>query len=259
MKKNELFFYYISENSNEEPTTECTSNNDALSSDCKEKTSVESVHSQESNFVSANQHTGNVKSKEPFMQSDGVVNPPIESGGSMDLPIEASSNSQDLHMESSDLETKKLSQEPNKPKINPVNHDHCYTLPHFVGDVQHFTVVEGVGEEDVSITDMNYCHSRLQIPKGAVPLNAMKHILDLQLLVDNLKKGCRKCSHTLDMTQAQGVLPRGLGGFLYIRCATCRELNTLQLSRTHKNESSKAQHHPGIFDLNTKAASGKQF
>ena len=142
---------------------------------------------------------------------------------------------------------------PTVDKCTVVQKDHSYCLPPGVEEVDHY---ETVLDNGFSTTDENYAISRMKIPKQAVPLNTMQHITDFEHLIESLKKGCKNCGLKLDMTQALGVLPKGLGGYLYIRCGLCDEISAVKLSKTHKSKSSKSVKHDGIFDLNTKAAVG---
>ena len=134
--------------------------------------------------------------------------------------------------------------------------DHNYSLPLELEDIDHIENLHENGTPLTECTDTNYCLSTKKLPKSLLPLDAMKHITDFQHLRDSLKEGCKKCSKKLDLTQALGVLPMGLGGYLYIRCESCHDICKVKLSKTHKPQSTKAKHHDGIFDVNTKAASG---
>ncbi len=147
----------------------------------------------------------------------------------------------------------KQDESPTKDKRTIIEVEHSYCLPPGVEEVDHY---ETVLDNGFSTTDENYAISRMKIPKQAVPLNAMQHITDFEHLIESLNKGCKKCGLKLDLTQALGVLPKGLGGYLYIRCGLCEEICAVKLSKTHKSKSSKSVKHDGIFDLNTKAAVG---
>ncbi len=80
--------------------------------------------------------------------------------------------------------------------------------------VEHEEIIST--DEVGSKSDENFCAARLKLPKRAVPLDTMKHITDLQHLVNGLRNGCKKCLQPLNMVHSCGVLPRGLGGILYV-------------------------------------------
>ena len=73
------------------------------------------------------------------------------------------------------------------------------------------------------------------------------------------------CRLSLNICSAKGVLPKGLGGWIYILCdnVACTALNKIFLGKQHKKSVSKednpfglSPHGCGIFDVNTKVASG---
>ena len=69
---------------------------------------------------------------------------------------------------------------------------------------------------------------------------------------------------SLNICSAQGVQPKGLGGWIYVMCdnPVCKAVNKISIGKQHKSVS-KVDNlfnltRPGyaIFDVNTKAASG---
>lgn len=108
-----------------------------------------------------------------------------------------------------------------------------------------------------------------------VPLSEFRSVVELDLLAKGLES-CNFCSLPLALSNAHGVLHRGLGGWVAVRCSylLCKKINHLPLSKLHKpayepkprpskdHESGTRPPMPrgtgaGVFDVNTKAAFGK--
>ena len=88
-------------------------------------------------------------------------------------------------------------------------------------------------------------------------------MVELQIIINQLKSGCKDCRLPLNLCQAQGVLPRGLGGWLYIFCdnPACKAINKVAIGKQHNRLSivkdiEKKRSGYKIFYINTKAAGG---
>ena len=133
-----------------------------------------------------------------------------------------------------------------------VNHDHQYHQQSKGNIVQ-----EGL---DVYEEEIDY-----GLPKGVIPIDKYKLVVELGHVVKQLKAGCMQCNLPLNICSSQGVQIRGLGGWIYIKCdnPACTKTNKVSLGKQHRKKMSEKKN-PfellprgcAIFDVNTKAASG---
>ena len=103
------------------------------------------------------------------------------------------------------------------------------------------------------------------LPKGVIPIDKYRLVVELGHVVKQLKVGCTQCNLQLNICSSQGVQIRGLGGWIYIRCdnAACTKINKVSLGKQHRkknpdksNPFNLSPRGCAIFDINTKAASG---
>ena len=96
----------------------------------------------------------------------------------------------------------------NEDNLNSFNHGHSYitslSYTDEICDQEIKTYEEEIGTQD--------------LPKGVVSLDKYRLVVELQIILNQLKSGCKDCRLPLNLCHAQGVLPRGLGGWLYIFC-----------------------------------------
>ena len=143
-----------------------------------------------------------------------------------------------------------------KQTSDAVNHDHTY--------------VQEMGEQDIYDVGLDVHEEKVDaasVPKTVIPVDTYHLVVELGHIVNQLKTGCTKCRLPLNICNAQGVLPRGLGGWIYITYnpynPVCTRMNKISLGKQHKKATPKANN-PfdltpkgcSIFDVNTKAASG---
>ena len=104
-----------------------------------------------------------------------------------------------------------------------------------------------------------------KLPKGIVPVDKYRFIVELSHIIKQLKSGCVQCNLPLNICNSQGVQPHGLGGWIYITCDNpiCMKMNKISLGKQHKktilegnNPFNVLPRGSAIFDVNTKAASG---
>ncbi|CAC5422540.1 unnamed protein product [Mytilus coruscus] len=100
------------------------------------------------------------------------------------------------------------------------------------------------------LTDDNLIY----LPPDLVPLCHCRLVTELDTLANQLKS-CRECSIPLHLHDAKGVRCYGLTGIVYIICqnSSCHTLNRVKLGKVHFEREKKGV---GIFDVNTKAATG---
>lgn len=83
-----------------------------------------------------------------------------------------------------------------------------------------------------------------------------RRVVELSVLVNGLAS-CIKCNLgplLLTPTYIKGEMKVGLGGYLYIQCSNCTELNRVPYGSTHSNSSDKGM---PSFTVNTKLGTGK--
>ncbi len=92
----------------------------------------------------------------------------------------------------------------------------------------------------------------------SVPSTTSDHkiICDVALLGDKLDR-CNLCDMPLRLSQCARVKYQGLGSYLYINCdnVDCKAVNRVPTSKQHRPPGKTRG--PMVWDLNTKAATGK--
>ena len=85
------------------------------------------------------------------------------------------------------------------------------------------------------------------------PLDSSRFLIDLHTLCSNMK--CEKCTRSVLLDDAIGVLPSGVSGYLVVKCQSCSCFIRAAMDKTH---SGRGEHHTGpkVFDVNTKLATG---
>ena len=130
-------------------------------------------------------------------------------------------------------------------------HDYCVSS---VSDNLNFikpvsSITGGRSDKEVELI-----YDRTDIlPDNLVPLNFCRFIIEIDLIIQGLES-CSNCLKPLHLKDSLGVLPRGLGGWLYIECKQCIRVKKIPLSKRHFTTPSKRG--PGVFDVNTKIATG---
>ena len=137
--------------------------------------------------------------------------------------------------------------------ISHINHDHQYENNESQSDISQ----EGIDVYE-EVIDSN-------LPKGVVPIDKHRFVVELGHIIIQLKSGCIQCNLPLNICNSQGVLPRGLGGWIYNMCdnPAYMKMNKISLEKQHRktipeqnNPFNVLPHGSAIFDVNTKAASG---
>ena len=82
-----------------------------------------------------------------------------------------------------------------------------------------------------------------------------RRIVELGVIVDQLKVGCSDCKEVLNLVNTVEETTQGLGSILYIQCASCGLVNSIKTGKTHRSPAKKNVGRP-IWDINTKAATG---
>ena len=104
-----------------------------------------------------------------------------------------------------------------------------------------------------------------EVDSVTLPIDTCQLIVELGHIVKQLKTECAKYSLPLNICHAQGILPRCLGGWIYIMCdnPASTTVNKISLGKQHKKPVSQVNNPfdlsprgNAIFDVNTKAASG---
>ena len=84
-----------------------------------------------------------------------------------------------------------------------------------------------------------------------------RRVVEMSVLVDELNSGCRRCgSGPLLLSRATilGEMKLGLGGYFYILCRQCRNINRIKYGKTHR--TSKYNKGMPSFCVNTKLGAG---
>ena len=135
--------------------------------------------------------------------------------------------------------------------IDAVNHDHNYVKNSEMLNKHDMSL--DIHEEEVNLSP--------PLPKSAIPIDSYRLVIELGHIIKQLKAGCTMCQIPLNICSAKGVLPRGLGGWIYITCdnPACFIMNKISMGKQHKKTVSNkdcSTRGYAIFDVNTKAASG---
>ena len=83
-----------------------------------------------------------------------------------------------------------------------------------------------------------------------------RRIVELKCLVNSLSHCliCRMGQLILTSEHIKGETKMGLGGYLYVQCSNCGQLNTVPYGSTYSEPSTRGQQ---IFTVNTKFGAGK--
>ena len=84
-----------------------------------------------------------------------------------------------------------------------------------------------------------------------------RRVVETSVLVDELNSGCRRCGSgplLLSRSTILGEKKLGLGGYFYILCRHCRNINRIKYGKTHK--TSKNNRGMPSFCVNTKLGAG---
>ena len=83
-----------------------------------------------------------------------------------------------------------------------------------------------------------------------------RRIVELKCLVNSLSHCliCRMGPLVLTSERIKGETKMGLGGYLYVQCSNCGQLNTVPYGSTYSEPSKRGQR---IFTVNTKLGAGK--
>ena len=158
-----------------------------------------------------------------------------------------------------------------KSQLNAaVSTDHSYNKQNVsesknVDDVE----IQDLDSENISCEGLDVHEEQIyatpELPKNIKPIGNCRLIVELDHIIMQLNRGCKKCEIPLNMCSAKGVLTRGLGGWLYITCdnPACAVVNKVSIGKQHRRNST-GSNNPfnvspsgnAIFDVNTKAASG---
>lgn len=95
---------------------------------------------------------------------------------------------------------------------------------------------------------------------GLTPLGCYRTIVELDVLAAQLEQCCF-CSFPLHLKNSVGVVHKGLGGWVHVKCdySNCQQINKIVLSKMHHTSHTDLgvrRHGHGAFDVNTKAATG---
>ncbi|XP_078329120.1 uncharacterized protein LOC111135496 isoform X1 [Crassostrea virginica] len=82
-----------------------------------------------------------------------------------------------------------------------------------------------------------------------VPLSG-RHIVELNILGQYLRKGCSICAEVLNLASCVGESRYGLGSILHIKCDGCQRINSVPTGKRRQN---------GVWDVNTKLGAGNPF
>ena len=149
---------------------------------------------------------------------------------------------------------KRLSTQIDEKSLDIVNHDHKYLQ--YSGEPN--ICDEGIDAHEEEIGSKS-------LPKNVIPIDRHRLVVELGHIINQLKTGCVKCRLPLNICGTQGVLTRGLGGWIYVTCDNpiCATMNKVSLGKQHKKIVPQKDNPydlipPGsaIFDINTKAALG---
>ncbi|CAG2214275.1 unnamed protein product [Mytilus edulis] len=127
-------------------------------------------------------------------------------------------------------------------------HDYCVTVSDNLNFIKPVSSIAG-GRSDKEV-ELIYDRTDI-LPDNLVPLNFCRFIIEIDLIIQGLES-CSNCLKPLHLKDSLGVLPRGLGGWLYIECKQCIRVKKIPLSKRHFTTPSKRG--PGVFDVNTKIA-----
>ena len=102
----------------------------------------------------------------------------------------------------------------------------------------------------IDIDAQNCCQTN---SSDKIDWNEGKRVVDLGLLAKSLQKcSFSECQSQLSLLNIERETRVGLSSILWVRCASCGEMNKIYTSKTHEH---KQQGRP-IFDINTKLATG---
>lgn len=142
----------------------------------------------------------------------------------------------------------------NSESLGNVIHDHNYEQSE---NSQSTQSVSNASYEGLDIQEEVISES---LPRYVVPIDRFRLVVELGIIVKQLKDGCSQCHLQLNLCNAKGVFPRGLGGWLYIYCENpaCMKMNRISIGKQHrtKRQENKKPRGYATFDINTKAASG---
>ena len=91
-----------------------------------------------------------------------------------------------------------------------------------------------------------------EFPFESIPIEG-RRIIEVQVLVDNLAKGCKMCQTPLSLSRIHSELKRGLCSIFRKYCE-CGFLNKVPTGKYHVDDSKKKP--VPIYDVNTKMAGG---
>ena len=114
----------------------------------------------------------------------------------------------------------------NNKTVDAIKHNHDY--------LQHSDVLN---KSDVCLNIQEEEVTTSALPKNAIPIDSYRLVIELGHIITELKRGCTQCKIPLNICNAQGVLPKGLGGCIYIKCddPSCSAMNKISLGKQHKN------------------------
>ena len=110
--------------------------------------------------------------------------------------------------------------------IDAVNHDHNHVKNSEMLNKHDMSL--DIHEEEVNLSS--------QLPKSAIPIDSCRLVIELGDIIKQLKAGCTMCQIPLNICSAKHVLPRGLGGWIYITCdnPACSGMNKISMGKQHK-------------------------
>ena len=108
-----------------------------------------------------------------------------------------------------------------------ITHDHSY-------DTVLSSNTENICDQRVNLYEEEIGVQKL--PASVVSVDTYRLVVELQIIINQLKSGCKNCRLPLNLCSVQGVLPRGLGGWLYISCdnPACELINKIAVGKQHQ-------------------------
>lgn len=139
--------------------------------------------------------------------------------------------------------------DPVDPEDYAVHHDHsymCMEKPCSSNDVQadqkddetEYVISEDDDNEDEGNTGGNFYHLQ------------GRHIIDLEILIQGLERGCHYCKKPLQLSSCIGDTRYGLGSLLHMECEHCEKVTLIPTG---------TRHGPNVWDVNSKLGAAMLF
>ena len=113
--------------------------------------------------------------------------------------------------------------------------DHQYTQSETSKQLDENIPGEGV---DVVEQVIPFTHD---LPKNVISVGKSRLIIELQHVINQLKKGCLNCKLSLNICSSKGVHTRGVGGWIYVICdnPAFSRMNKISMGKQHRDQTVK--------------------